>query len=50
LRNSFQYFGDIFRICNKTNHLADASELDQIITKGKEFYEADMRSRGLPPY
>ena len=50
LRNSFQYFGEIFRICNLTNPLDDSSKLDQIVTSGKTFYEADMQSRDLSPY
>ena len=50
LRNGFQYFGEIFRICNLTNPLDDSSKLDQIVTSGKTFYEADMQSRDLSPY
>jgi len=50
LRNGFQYFGEIFRICNQTNPLADASKLEQIISDGKKFYEVDMRAKGLAPY
>jgi hypothetical protein len=50
LRNGFQYFGEIFRICNQTNPLAEASKLEQIISEGKKFYGADMQSKGLSPY
>jgi hypothetical protein len=50
LRNDFQYFGEIFRICNQTNPLADGSKLNQIIANGKKFYEVDMQSKGLSPY
>jgi hypothetical protein len=48
LRNAFQYFGDIFKICNQTIALADGKELGQIIAEGMNFYEADMRSKGIP--
>jgi hypothetical protein len=50
LRNAFQYFGDIFSICNRTNPLADATTLKEIITTGIKFYETDMRARGMKPY
>lgn len=33
---------------NQTNPLADGSRLDQIVTNGKKFYEADMQSRVCP--
>jgi hypothetical protein len=48
LRNAFQYFGDVFRICNKTIPLADGKELGQVIDEGMNFYAADMRSKGIP--
>jgi hypothetical protein len=50
LRNAFQYFGDVFRICNQTNPLADASRLEGIIVAGLKFYETDMRARGQLPF
>jgi hypothetical protein len=31
LRNDFQYFGEVFRICNQTNPLANGSKLDQMV-------------------
>jgi hypothetical protein len=49
LRNGFQYFGDIFRTCNKTIAFADQKQLEQTVTEGMKFYEADMRSRGMSP-
>lgn len=50
LRNAFQYFGEIFRICNKTNPLADTTKLEEIIGVGIKFFENDMKSRGMAPY
>jgi hypothetical protein len=50
LRNAFQYFADIFRLCNKTNHVADDSQLEQIISDGTTFYKADMQSKGISPF
>lgn len=49
LRNGFQYFGDIFRTCNRTIALADATRLDQTVKEGMEFYAADMRAHGISP-
>lgn len=49
LRNGFQYFGDIFRICNKTNALADSQKLERVIEAGMKFHEEDMRRRGMAP-
>lgn len=49
LRNVFQYFGDLFRICNKSISLADPTELETIISKGMDFYRADMMKRGMKP-
>ncbi len=49
LRNAFQYFGEIFKLCNEGNRLADGSQLQQIIADGIEFYKADMQSRGISP-
>jgi Family of unknown function (DUF5677) len=46
LRNAFQYFGDIFKLCAKTIPLCDAKELDQIVTEGMNFYSADMKAHG----
>lgn len=48
LRNAFQYFGDIFRLCNKTISLTDAQELEQTIKEGMDFYAGYMRSKGIP--
>jgi hypothetical protein len=50
LRNGFQYFAEIFSICNRTNPLADATMLQQILEDGKKFYAADMLAGGLVPY
>lgn len=49
LRNGFQYFADIFRTCNKTIALANATQLEQIVNEGMKFYETDMRNRGISP-
>jgi hypothetical protein len=38
LRNAFQYFGDIFKICNETIALSDGKELGQVIAEGMNFY------------
>ncbi len=46
LRNAFQYFGDIFKLCAKTIPLCDTKELDRVVTEGMNFYSADMKSRG----
>ena len=50
LRNAFQYFGDVFRIYDRTNPLADAAKLEEIVAAGTKFYEADTKARGLAPY
>lgn len=50
LRNGFQYFADIFRICNKTIPFADDARLDSVVGAGVTFYEAQMRAQGLSPY
>ena len=50
LRNGFQYFADIFRICNKTVALTDGNKLEEIIQAGMQFYADDMRRRGMSPY
>ena len=49
LRNGFQYFADIFRTCNKTIALADATQLERTVREGMKFYEADMRARRMSP-
>ena len=49
LRNAFQYFAEIFRLCNRTNRIADEPKLEQIISEGMKFYKADMQSRGISP-
>jgi hypothetical protein len=48
LRNAFQYFGDIFTICNATIALTDGNKLKEIVAQGKAFYEGDMRAKGIP--
>ena len=48
LRNAFQYFADIFRICNKAIALADNKKLEDIVTAGITFYKADMQAKGIP--
>lgn len=50
LRNAFQWFGDIFEICNKTLPYADSAELKQILDEGKKFFASDMRARGMAPW
>lgn len=47
LRNAFQYFAEILRLCNHTNQVADDSQFEQIISEGMKFYQADMESRGI---
>ena len=49
LRNAFQYFDDIFEICNRTIPLTDATQLERVIAEGKAFYKADMKARGIRP-
>jgi Family of unknown function (DUF5677) len=49
LRNGFQYFGDIFRTCNRTIALVDATQLDEMVKEGMEFYAANMRAHGVSP-
>jgi len=49
LRNAFQYFADIFGICNKTIHLADYKEFEETVSSGINFYKSDMLARGIPP-
>ncbi len=49
LRNAFQYFGEIFKVCNEGNRLADRARLQQILLEGIEFYKAEMQSRGISP-
>lgn len=49
LRNAFQYFAEIMRICNQALALADAKELDEIVAPGIDFYKADMKARGISP-
>lgn len=48
LRNAFQYFADIFRICNKTIALIDGNKLEETIDAGMRFYATDMQARGIP--
>ena len=50
LRNAFQYFAEIFRICNKTVPLADSAKLEEIIEAGMKLYADDMKTRGMVPY
>jgi hypothetical protein len=49
LRNAFQYCGEIFKLCNEGNRLADGARLQQILSDGVEFYNAEMQSRGISP-
>ena len=49
LRNGFQYFADVFRICNRTMALADSAAFEEIVAAGIEFYKSDMLSRGMQP-
>jgi hypothetical protein len=49
LRNGFQYFADIFRTCNKTIAFANATELEQTVSDGMKFYEADTGKREMSP-
>jgi len=48
LRNAFQWFGDIFRICNNTIALTEGKKLEEVLAAGIKFYEADMRVKGIP--
>ena len=49
LRNAFQYFADIFRICNQAIPLAPADKLEAIASEALAFYKADMVARGIAP-
>ena len=49
LRNAFQYFGEIFKLSNEGNRLADGAKLQQIISDGIEFYKAETQARGISP-
>jgi len=49
LRNAFQYFGEIFKVCNEGNRLGDGTRIQQILSDGVEFYKAEMQSRGISP-
>ena len=48
LRNGFQYFADIFRICNQTLCIADAKKFETIVEEAMKFYKADMQAKGIP--
>ncbi len=50
LRNAFQYFGDILSLCNRTIPLCNPSELEEILTVGKQFFEGDLKAHGRDPY
>lgn len=47
LRNAFQFFADIFGICNMTLHIADDTRLRELVSEGFTFYRADMQGRGI---
>lgn len=49
LRNSFQYFKDIFSICNEALHFADPKEFEKIVVAGMKFYADDMKAKGMQP-
>lgn len=49
LRNAFQYFAEIFKLCNEANGVANGSQLQKAVSEGIEFYKADMQSRGISP-
>jgi hypothetical protein len=49
LRNAFQYFGEIFKLCNEGGRLGNGTRLQQILSDGVEFYKAEMQSRGISP-
>ena len=49
LRNAFQYFADIFRICNQTMALAESEKFEEIVATGIAFYKSDMQARGMQP-
>jgi len=48
LQNAFQWFANIFRICNNTIALTDAKKLEEVVAAGMKFYGADMRARRIP--
>jgi hypothetical protein len=50
LRNAFQYFAEVFRICNKTITLTDNKKMEEIVEGGIQFYADDMKKRGMVPY
>lgn len=41
LRNAFQYFGEVFRICNASIQIAEPAKLNQIIEAGIAFYASE---------
>lgn len=45
LRNGFQYFADIFALCNRTLAMADGKQLQDIVALGMDFYQADKNAR-----
>lgn len=49
LRNAFQYFANIFRICNQTMILTDPGHFEQIVAAGIAFYKADMKAKDSIP-
>jgi hypothetical protein len=50
LRNAFQYFAEIFAICNRAIPLADDARIKEITQAGINFYADDMQARGMMPY
>jgi hypothetical protein len=49
LRNAFQYFADIFRICNQSMVLADSKNFEEVVAAGIAFYRTDMEKSGIHP-
>jgi len=49
LRNAFQYFADIFRICNQTLGIAEAKQFEKIVEDAIKFYKIDMQAKGITP-
>jgi hypothetical protein len=47
LRNAFQYFADIFGMCNKTLPYVEAGRLQAVVASGLAFYKADMEAKGI---
>ncbi len=48
LRNSFQYFAEVFRICNQVLGVAESKKFEEIAAAGIKFHKTDMKAKGIP--